>query len=131
MMMLHCGWELQELNSNAYFSKDAEKEFTILAPGAGSFHRSYLQVLLQADWLFEAEKNVHFPLPIQSENYDCILSLAKMGAADDLGRISRYLKPHRLQNTNRLFVKMFRRKLAESGRISFPWGTADRRVHWS
>ena len=81
--MLHCGWELQDLDRNAYFSKDGEKEFTIYTPGTGLFHRSYLQVLLQAEWLFEAGISSIFHCQSKAY-YDCILSLAKMGATEDL-----------------------------------------------
>ena len=99
--MLHCGWEVQDLDRNNFFSKGDEKEFTILTPGAGSFHRSYLQVLLQCDWLFEAGISSIFHCQSKAY-YDCILSLAKMGAAENL----KNLKPHRRAAEYKQMVKM-------------------------
>ena len=99
--MLHCGWEVQDLDRNDFFSKGDEKEFTILTPGAGSFHRSYLQVLLQSDCLFEAGISSIFHCRSKAY-YDCILSLAKMGAAENL----KNLKPHRPAAEYKQMVKM-------------------------
>eukprot|EP00439_Symbiodinium_sp_Y106_P018937 s1520_g2.t1 len=103
MMMLHCGWEVQDLDRNDFFSKGGEKEFTILTPGAGSFHRSYLQVLLQSDWLFEAGISSIFHCQSKAY-YDCILSLAKMGAA--AAENLKNLKPHRPAAEYKQMVKM-------------------------
>ena len=101
--MLHCGWEVQDLDRNDFFSKGDEKEFTILTPGAGSFHRSYLQVLLQCDWLFEAGISSIFHCQSKAY-YDCILSLAKMGAA--AAENLKNLKPHRPAAEYKQMVKM-------------------------
>ena len=106
---------MQDLDRNDFFSKGGEKEFTILTPGAGSFHRSYLQVLLQSDWLFEAGISSIFHCQSKAY-YDCILALAKMGATENL----KNLKPHRPAAEYKQMLKM---QQEPGGKANRPKGT--------
>lgn len=85
-MALHCGWELQDLDRDQFYAQGSEKEFTIGSSPSASFHRSYLQVLLPCDWLFEAGAASIYHCQSKSY-YDCILALANMGAATDLNNL--------------------------------------------
>ena len=82
-MMLYCGWSVAHLVRNDYHEKDSEKEFCIATKSLGSFHRSYLIVLLQSDSLFNSGMVRIFHGQSKSY-YDAILTLSGMGRAQDL-----------------------------------------------